>query len=597
YLAKGEFSPQTLDRAIRYAVRNAEAVRLAKESASLLKMAQEAAGVGAWEWDVTNSTFIWSARVREIFGVDRDAKITYGLWLSTVHPEDRDAAQAAVAAAVGGHAPFDVVYRILRADPSNPQGTPVLRWVSAKGEVVRDANGTPLRMVGIHMDVTDQQTAIAALQSSREAARIDLQASEARFQTYFEASPECLFHLRADPDGQFRYETVNPAGLAYAGTSLERLRGRTPVEVLGPQAGDQVTAALQEVLRTGQPYRYEPTFELPAGPVIFDAVYMPLRDRAGAITGVLGSARDITERHRLEEHLHRAKKMEALGQLASGVAHDFNNLLTGILGCFELLGRQVKSERAQKLIVQGCRAVERSTALTARLLAFSRHQPLSTQTVDVNGSLEETVEMLARTLGADIRIGTDFAPDLWKASTDRNQVELAILNLGINARDAMPLGGSLTISTRNETLVEPGDAMPPGEYIAVAVTDTGSGMPPDVLKRVMEPFFTTKGPGKGTGLGLSMVAGVTRQLGGGLTITSEPGKGTCVTLYLPRAPHTAPAQGDDGPGTIPPVRILLVDDDPNVQAVVALYAADAGHQVLEATTATQALTLLDAGHQ
>jgi len=597
YLCKGEFSPQTLDRAVRYAVRNAEAVRLAEESASLFKMAQEAAGVGAWEWDITNSSFIWSARVREIFGLDRDVRITYSLWLSTLHPDDRDSAQAAVAAAVGGHAPFDVVYRIFRTDPDNPQEPPVLRWVSAKGEVIRDANGTPLRMVGIKMDVTDTQKAIAALRSSSEAAHIDLQASEARFQTYFEASPECLFHLRVDPDGQFRYEAVNPAGLTHAGTSLELLRGRTPVEVLGPQAGEQMTAALQEVLNTGQPYHYEPTFDLPSGPVVFDAVYMPLRDGTGAVTGVLGSARNITERRRLEEDLHQAKKMEALGQLAGGVAHDFNNLLTGILGCFELLGRQVTSERGKKLVAQGCRAVERSTALTGRLLAFSRQQPLSTQTVDINSSLEEIIEMLGRTLGADIRIGTDLAPDLWQASTDRNQIELAILNLGINARDAMPLGGSLTILTRNESVKEPRGTLTAGDYITIAVTDTGKGMPPDILTRVLEPFFTTKEPGKGTGLGLSMVAGVTRQLGGDLTISSEPDKGTCVTLYLPRAQDQTSALADNSTGIIPSVCILLVDDDPDTRAVIGLYANEAGHQVIEAKTGTHALALLEAGHK
>ena len=196
--------------------------------------------------------------------------------------------------------------------------------------------------------------------------------------------------------------------------------------------------------------------------------------------------------------------------------------------------------------------MERSAALTARLLAFSRHQPLATRTVDINTSLDEIKEMLGRTLGADIRIGTDLAPDLWPASTDRNQIELAILNLGINARDAMPLGGSLTIATRNESLTAPLGPLAAGDYVAVSVTDTGSGMPPDVLKRVLEPFFTTKEPGKGTGLGLSMVAGVTRQLGGDLTITSEPDKGTCVTLYLPRAQATVATLADNSPGNIHP---------------------------------------------
>ncbi len=241
--------------------------------------------------------------------------------------------------------------------------------------------------------------------------------------------------------------------------------------------------------------------------------------------------------------------------------------------------------------------MERSTALTARLLAFSRHQPLATKTVDINTSLEEVKEMLGRTLGADIRIGMDLAPDLWSASTDRNQIELAILNLGINARDAMPLGGNLTIATRNESLTVPLGTLAPGDYVAVSVTDTGSGMPPDVLKRVLEPFFTTKEPGKGTGLGLSMVAGVTRQLGGDLTITSEPDKGTCVTLYLPRAQPTPSRSAANSPTNIPPVAILLVDDDPDTRAAISLYAAESGHQLTEAKSGAHALNLLETGHK
>jgi nitrogen-specific signal transduction histidine kinase len=327
---------------------------------------------------------------------------------------------------------------------------------------------------------------------------------------------------------------------------------------------------------------------------------MPLHDCNGTITGILGSARDITERRRLEAQLHQSQKMEALGQLAGGVAHDFNNLLTGILGCFELLGRQVTSERGHRLVEQGRKAVERSTALTARLLAFSRHQPLAREPVDVNRSLEEITEMLTRTLGTDVRITKELAPDLWRASTDRNQIELAILNLGINARDAMPRGGGLTISTRNVTFPQTEHGLTAGDYVAIDVADTGTGMSPDILARVLEPFFTTKGPGKGTGLGLSMVAGVTRQLGGGLTITSEVGKGTCVTIFLPRA-RTTPASaamgalsaGDRAAGKS--AQILLVDDDQNTRSVVHEYAADAGHHVVAVDNGPEALSLLDAG--
>ncbi|MEA2789703.1 MAG: hypothetical protein QOG73_2109 [Acetobacteraceae bacterium] len=599
YLPKGEFSAQTLDRAIRYAVRNADAVRQAKETASLFRMAQEAAEIGAWEWDISANTHTWSARMREMYGVGSGEEATYGRWYSALHPDDRDAVQAALASAVGGFARFDTTYRVHRSDPATPDAPPIVRWHSIKGELMRDANGAPLRMAGVNVDVTEQQNAVAALQSRHSAAASSLRASETRFQTYFEASSECLFHMRIDPDGQFRYEAVNPAGLAHAGI-LAMPRDRTPEEVLGPRAGGQMVEALRQVQETGLPYHYEPTFDLPSGPVTFDAVYMPLRDACGIVTGVLGSARDITERRRLEAQLHQSQKMEALGQLAGGVAHDFNNLLTGILGCFEMLGRQVTSERGKRLVAQGCKAVEHSTALTARLLAFSRHEPLTTQPVDINRSLEEMTEMLARTLGSDVRIGKDLTAELWRASTDRNQFELAILNLAINARDAMPLGGSLTISTRNQTLLDPRDGLMAGDYVSVAVTDVGGGMPPELLTRVLEPFFTTKELGKGTGLGLSMVADVTRQLGGGLIISSEVGKGTCVTLFLPRARVDAPAlpsrTSTGAPSwSMAPACILLVDDDQDTRTAVSGYAAAAGHQVVAANSGSEALALLDAG--
>jgi CheY-like chemotaxis protein len=234
------------------------------------------------------------------------------------------------------------------------------------------------------------------------------------------------------------------------------------------------------------------------------------------------------------------------------------------------------------------------------LLAFSRHEPLTTQPVDINRSLEEMTEMLARTLGSDVRIGKDLTAELWRASTDRNQFELAILNLAINARDAMPLGGSLTICTRNQMLLDPRDGLMAGDYVSVAVTDVGGGMPPELLTRVLEPFFTTKELGKGTGLGLSMVADVTRQLGGGLTISSEVGKGTCVTLFLPRARVDAPAlpsrTSTGAPSwSMAPACILLVDDDQDTRTAVSGYAAAAGHQVVAANSGSEALALLDAG--
>ncbi len=595
YLPKGEFSPAMLGRAIRYARQNAAAVQAAREAEGRFVMAQDAANIGTWDWDVRTNKVVWSPRMFGLFGVDpatSDPDL-YSVWLRALHPDDRDLAQAAVLAALAGQAPLNSLFRILRPEPCRPEAPAVIRWIACQGEVVRDANGRPIRVIGINVDVTEQQNRVAALHDSRNQAVAGMRLSELRFQTYFDSAPDCMFHVRLEPDGRFVYEAVNPVGLAAAGVTLEMVRGRTAEEILGPDKGRTMTEALRLVCETGQPHRYEPTWTMASGPVTYDAVYLPLRDHDGAITGVLGIARDMTERRRLQADLHQAQKMEALGQLAGGIAHDFNNVLTGILGCFELLGRHATTDGAKRLVSQGTRAVERATALTGRLLAFSRQQPLVTQSIDVNASLAETGELLARTLGAPIRIGKRFAPDLWPASADRNQLELAILNLAINARDAMPLGGTLTIETRNETICASQDGgIAPGDYVVIAITDTGSGMTADVLQRVLEPFYTTKESGRGTGLGLSMVYGVVRQLGGDLRIASEPGKGTSVTLYLRRAASKraeAPAASNRMPAR---ASILLVDDDQDVQTVVGDYATEFGHSVAVAATATDALALL-----
>ena len=597
YLPKGEFTPPMLGRAIRYAVRNAAEVRAAREMESRFRMAQEAAEIGTWDWDVRDQTVTWSPRMYEMFGKTPTipGPNLYGVWLNSVHPDDRNSAQAAATAALAGVAPLKSLFRILRP---RPDAEPETRWISCKGEVLRDPAGRPLRMIGINIDVTEHQESLARMRARREAAEAGQHDSEARFRTYFDSTPDCMFHVHVEADSRFVYEAVNPAGLATTGLTLDGVRGRTPEEMLGPEKGCQMTNGLRQVCATGQPFRYEPTWELPRGPVTYDAVYMPLRDQTGEITSILGVARDITERRRLEAALHQAQKMEALGQLAGGVAHDFNNVLTGILGCFDLLGRQAgNSERAQRLITQGLRAADRGKALTSRLLAFSRQEPLAIEPIDVNASIEDLSEMLTRSLGADIRIGKRLAKDLWPATADRNQIELAIMNLAINARDAMPLGGSLIIESRNEVIVAPtADGLEAGDYVAIVIADTGSGMPPDVLTRVLEPFFTTKDIGKGTGLGLSMVYGVMRQLAGGLRIASEVGKGTRVTLYLPRARANAPIEKSSEPLSAPgPVSILLADGDPNTQAMVAAFAAELGHTVIPAETGAEAFAILELG--
>jgi two-component system, NtrC family, sensor kinase len=247
--------------------------------------------------------------------------------------------------------------------------------------------------------------------------------------------------------------------------------------------------------------------------------------------------REMDRRTRAEAELRQAQKMEALGQLTGGVAHDFNNLLSVLQGCLELLSGRQPDEKLQARVEMALAAIERGEKLTRQLLAFARRNPLAVARVDVNGLLRGMTDLLAQTVGKEIRVVSDFAPDLWPVDTDGTQLELALINLAINARDAMPAGGVLRVRTFNLTLsgqVVEGETSRVGDFVGLEISDTGTGMPPEVLARAFEPFYTSKPPGKGTGLGLSMVYGFARQSGGSTSIRSEVGRGTTVTLLLPR---------------------------------------------------------------
>ncbi len=260
--------------------------------------------------------------------------------------------------------------------------------------------------------------------------------------------------------------------------------------------------------------------------------------------------REMDRRALAESELRQAQKMEALGQLTGGVAHDFNNLLTVLQGCLELLSGRQRDERMQARVEMGLRTIERGEQLTGQLLAFARRQPLRVESVDLNTRLRRMAELLAQTVGGGIAVETDLAPDLWLLDADAGQLDLAIINLVINARDAMPGGGVLRVRTSNARLPAGAAAEPveAGDFVALAICDTGVGMPPEVASRAFEPFFTTKGPGKGTGLGLSMVYGFARQSGGTATIDSAADRGTTVILHLPRSRAPRPSSREDATG-------------------------------------------------
>ena len=322
---------------------------------------------------------------------------------------------------------------------------------------------------------------------------------------------------------------------------------------------------------------------------------------------------EIAGREKTEAALHQAHKLQAVGQLAGGIAHDFNNMLATVLGNLELMERRIgqaatswvpaDTERLQKLIERATGAVQRGGQLTARLLAFSRRQRLAARPTDINALLMDLITLASSTLGRRIRLQSDLAGELWPALVDPSQVEAAILNLCLNARDAMREGGVLSISTSRTQVGQDSSwagselDLPPGDYVCVRVSDTGTGMTEDVKARAFEPFFTTKGPGAGSGLGLSQVYGMAQQCGGSVAIDSTPGVGTTVTLLLPRATHVTDQVAPDSVVTLTssdPMRelVLVVDDDHAVRQVTVEMAHDLGCEIVQASGGEEALAAL-----
>ena len=314
--------------------------------------------------------------------------------------------------------------------------------------------------------------------------------------------------------------------------------------------------------------------------------------------------REIAERERVEEALRQAQRLEAVGQLTSGVAHDFNNLLTVIAGNLEFLARALPDERSRRRVETMRGAADRGARLTAQLLAFSRRQRLEPVPVRLNDTVAAMRDLLQSSIGGAVAIEMALEPALWPALVDPTQIELIILNLAINARDAMAVGGRLTIETANATLGPPerSEGPPAGEHVMIALSDTGSGISPEVLEHVFEPFFTTKEVGKGSGLGLAQVYGFVKQSGGGVRIETCLGEGTTVRVFLPRAAREPEAADDEREAVLPPARpageapaVLVVDDDGAVREITVARLLEAGYRIHEAGSGQAALRTLEAG--
>jgi PAS domain S-box-containing protein len=504
--------------------------------------------------------------------------------------------------AITGKAPSEVLPRNL-AESSELQDLDIIRTrlanvkeeqFSLEGEEhflltnkfpILDASGNLTGIGAIASDITERKRAEESL---REA--------EALVRALVEHSPVAL--SIKDLDGRYTY--VSPAYTKYLGLAAEEAVGRSTSDILPPDVMATLVAADEIVLSTGEPLGEDESFTADFGPAILLVTKFPIHDDNNEIIGIGTVGIDITEQRQAEERLRQAQKMEAVGQLTGGVAHDFNNLLAVIVGNTELLEDRLGSEAPPLQAI--LKSATRGAELTQRLLAFSRRQPLRPRRIDLADLLAGMSGLLQRTLGATIAIETLVAPDPWPASADPGQVENALLNLAINARDAMPGGGKLTVECANVRLDEAYVAQDPeaavGDYVVLAVSDTGTGMTPAVRSQAFEPFFTTKDVGEGSGLGLSMVYGFAKQSGGHVTIYSEAGRGTTVKLYLPRAEQASkkkePKVADDvpqGQGEI----ILVIEDDAEVRSLAVAMLDGLGYRAIDVPDAKSAEAVLERG--
>lgn len=431
---------------------------------------------------------------------------------------------------------------------------------------------------------------------------------EERYRTLYRRTPLPLHSLGADG----RIEQVSDRWLDLLGYSREEVIGRPLTDFMTPESARQRNEEhWPRLLGTGELREAEYQLLTKSGRRL-DCVLSAVaeRDAQGNLIKTLCGLIDITDRRHAEDALRQAQKLEAVGQLTGGIAHDFNNLLAVVMGNLELVRKRAPDEpRLQMLIDNTLKAAQRGAALTQRMLAFARRQDLKPEPVDVPELVLGMADLLRRSIGPSVRIETRFPLGLPKARVDANQLELALLNLAVNARDAMPDGGTIVISAREEMVAAPddeaGNGLKAGRYFCLSLADTGSGMDEATLAHAAEPFFTTKGVGKGTGLGLAMVHGLAAQSGGKLALASRVGEGTTATIYLPiveAAVADAAPPAEILPPLPPPiepapgaVRVLVVDDDPLVLSATAAMLEDLDFVVTEASSGAEALKLLESG--
>jgi len=538
-----------------------------RQSEERFQIALQGANDGIWDWNLATNSVFFSSRWKSMLGYS-DAELADHIdtWQRLVHPEDLPGAVERVGQYLSGALDrYEIEFRMAHKDGG-------YRDILARGHKVLDSQGQPARLVGTHVDLTERKRTEEALRLSEQMLQRTQAIANVAGWTYL-IEPE---RLVTTPDG----EQLLDRGRAPAFENIH------PEDLPGMEAAWQA-ALLGEELEIE--YRLlhgaEVTWVFARATTELDGDGSPLR-----VTGVV---QDITARRRLEEQFQRSQKMEAIGQLAGGLAHDYNNLTTIINGSAELLLSDWPEECCKEDLLAILEAGDRAATLTRQLLAFGRKQLLRPQPLDLNQVVQNFRRMVDRVIREDIALMTSSQPEVWTVQADLGQVEQVLLNLVINARDAMPTGGVLTLTTRNHTLPAGANLdCAAGEYVELSVTDTGIGMSEEVKEKIFQPFFTTKEIGQGSGLGLSTVYGIVHQSGGRVQVASQPGKGSTFSVFfpavagarsVPQSPSLDTARGE-ARGTI-----LLVEDEAGVRRVTKRFLERQGYAVLDACCAEEAL--------
>ena len=577
----------------RAAIERSRAEASRRESEEQFRVFAQAMPNHVWAADAGGELYWFNEQVYAYSGA-APGELDGTAWAAIVHPDDVEAAGRAWAASLASGTHYETEFRIRRADGAH-------RWFLVRAVPIRGPDGAVTRWIGTNTDIEDSKQATAQLERLNEGLEQQVEERTRDRDRMWRLSTDVMLVARFDAT----IVALNPAWTALFGWDEAELVGRSFMDLVHPDDAGSTTAAAGDLSAGSVIPRFENRYRHKDGSYCWLSwTAVPDEDFIHAVGRDVTSEKEAAQAlARTEEALRQSQKMEAVGQLTVGLAHDFNNLLAGISGSLELLQTRMAQGRLTDLdryinAAQG--ASKRAAALTHRLLAFSRRQTLDPKPTDVNALVHGMEELVRRTVGPSVHIEVVGAAGLWPALVDPPQLENALLNLCINARDAMPDGGRITIETANKWLDDRAARdrdLPPGQYLSLCVTDTGTGMTPDVIAKAFDPFLATKPLGQGTGLGLSMIYGFARQSGGQVRIYSEVGQGTTMCIYLPR--HYGDAEGAEGlpdlasaPRAEQGETVLIVDDEPSIRMLVTEVLEDLGYTAIEAADASSGLKVL-----